>query len=372
MSANFNPLPSYVAPEILAAQAQLPPKSPSEFTSQLKSKLISVLFPESAALDFFCCTREGLYEMALSSFVQRDVLFCINGPLSQQWYDISKSLDIAADILETGYGKSFTESQLEKKLAEQNYDAVFLVEIDPFTGIYANIPALSGLIRKAAPDMLIVTDCSASIANVRPLKLGEETDILLASSEISLGLPPGLGIVAVGEHALFKALAAVGKGWYFNFAKQHLIGNTQPRPDAPYPLLHALDKQIDEIFLEGLEEKIARTKRLSEIFRAWAEEKAFSSLTDPQNSAPNFTVLQCLPQFTPDDLAEFLKNYDISVGNCPGEMKDTFFSVAHMNSITEKDLSHLFYAFNQFLAYYDTRSKVAKATIFRSITEKEE
>ncbi len=372
MLTNFNPMPSAVSPAILAALARPQPGSLVEFTSQLKPKITSVLFPDAIALELFSCGRAGLYELAISSFAQKEALFCINGPLSQQWYDLAKSFDIETDIIENSYGKVFTVSQLEKKLTEQRYDAVFLVEVDPFTGAYTDIAELAAYIRKTAPDMLIVTDCSASITNVRPLKVGTETDILLSASDISLGLPPGLGLVAAGEHGLLKTLAAPGKGWYFNFAKQHLSNADSVFEDVPYPLLYALDKKLDEIFLEGLDEKIARTNHLAQVFRTWTEEKDFSILTDKENQAPNFTILQCLPQFTPHDLTEFLKSYDITIGLCPGEMKETFFSIAHMNATTEKDISHFFYAFNQFLAYYDTRNQLAKASIFRSITKKEE
>jgi aspartate aminotransferase-like enzyme len=43
-----------------------------------------------------------------------------------------------------------------------------------------------------------------------------EIDVMLACSEISLGLPPGFGMIALDEHANFKALGNPGKRWYLN------------------------------------------------------------------------------------------------------------------------------------------------------------
>lgn len=363
MSSNFNPIPAYVAPGILAAQSQPQPASPAALQLRLESRLKELLFPEAAALEFFCCSREGLYETVINSFAQNDGLVCVNGPLSQQWFEISKALGVNNTILDASYGKSFNEALLEEKLSEQDYEAIFLVEIDPYTGVYIDIPELSAVIRKNQPDALIVVDCSASITNVRPLKLGTEADIILSCSEISLGLPPGLGIIAIGEHANFKTLGSAGNGWYFNFARQHLLKDNPVRSNLPYPLLFALDKLLDEIFLEGFEEKILRTQHLSEIVKNWAIEKGFQILPEAQNAAPDFTVLQCLPQFSPDDLIGYLENYNITIGSCPGEMRDTFFVIAHMNAVTENDLEHLLFVLNHFLSDYDTRPNLPK-TVF--------
>ncbi|MHC1772577.1 MAG: hypothetical protein AB9907_12785 [Flexilinea sp.] len=364
MSSNFNPIPAYVAPGILAAQAQPQPVSPAALQLRLETRLKELLFPEAAALEFFCCSREGLYEAVINSFAQNEILVCVNGPFSQQWFEIAKAMGIDTAILDASYGKSFNESLLEKKLSEQDYEAIFLVEIDPYTGVYVDVPALSAIIRKNHHDTLIVVDCSASITNVRPLKLGTEADIILSCSEISLGLPPGLGIIAIGEHANFKTLSSAGKGWYFNFARQHLLRDNPVRSNPPYPLLFALDKLLDEIFLEGIEEKILRTQHLSETVKNWAIEKGFQTLPEAQIAASDFTVLHCLPQFSPEDLIGYLENYGITIGNCPGEMKDTFFVIAHMNAVTENDLERLIFVLNHFLSDYDTRTNLPKTVFY--------
>ena len=366
MGLNFKPIPADVAPVILAAQAKSQPISTIDFQIDLKTRTQELLFPDAYLLEFFHCSREGLYETALNCFVQKDVLVCVNGPLSKQWLDISKSMEINVSIFDSNYGNIFSQTQFEKKITEQDFDAICLVEIDPYTGIYNDIPALSAMIRKNSPETIIIADCSASITNVQPLKVGLDIDVMLSCSEISLGLPPGFGFIALDEHANFKALGNPGKGWYLNLNRQLLMRDNPIASPIPYPLLYALERQLDEIQYEGIEQKILRTGHLSELVKNWAVTKGFQLLADPQFSSPNFSVLQSLPQFTPTDLMGFLEEYGITIGSCPGEMKDTFFVIAHMNNTTEKDLELLFYAMNQFLADYDTRRSIPKSSWYNS------
>ena len=367
MGLNFKPIPADVSPVILAAQARSQPPSILDLQIDLKTRTQELLFPDAYALEFFTCSREGLYEIALNSFVQQDVLVCVNGPLSKQWLDISKNMGINISILDENYGNVFSHLQLEKKITEQDFDAICLVEIDPFTGIYNDLPALSAMIRRHLPDAIIIADCSASVSNVQPLKFGVDADIILSCSEISLGLPPGFGLIALDEHANFKALGNPGKGWYLNLNRALLMRNNPGISPIPYPLLYALERQLDEIQFEGIEQKIQRIRQLSETIKTWAASKGFQFLSDPQFTAPNFSVLQSLPQFTPMDLIGFLESYGIVIGSCPGEMKDTFFVIAHMNMTTEKDLDHLFFAMNRFLSDYDTRRSIPKSNWYNPV-----
>ena len=366
MGLNFKPIPADVSPVVLAAQAKSQPLSISDFQIDLKTRTKELLFPDAYLLEFFHCSREGLYEIALNSFVQKEVLICVNGPLSKQWLDISKNMEINVSIFDANYGNVFSLAQFEKRIMEQDFDAVCLVEIDPYAGIYNDIPALSAIIRKNSPETIIIADCSSSITCVQPLKFGLEIDVLLACSEISLGLPPGFGMIALDEHANFKALGNPGKGWYLNLNRQLLMRDNSITSPIPYPLLYALERQLEEIQYEGIEQRIQRIEHLSELVKTWAVSKGFQLLADPQSSSPNFSVLQTLPQFTPADLIGFLDGYGISIGSCPGEMKDTFFVIAHMNSATEKDMEHLFFAMNRFLADYDTRRSIPKSSWYNS------
>lgn len=359
MPINLNPVPARIDPKVLAALAKPQSGNPFSLSEKIEDRFREMFFPDAASINFFNCSREGLYEVALNSFASGPVLIGMNGPFSQQWQTIAKSLNIDSEIIDTAFGSGFDEDLFEKALDEESYAAVFLVEIDPFTGTQIDIAALSGMIRKKLPDTLVIVDCSASFGSVRALNLKSEADALLIGSEISLGLPPGLGTVILGERANFKSIGFSGTGWSLNYARQFRdIHSKSFRSLIPFQLLNALDRQLDLIFLEGIENRIKRIVSLSEKMKGWADANRFEIFTRPQFRSPTVTVLKKPLPFTVQNLTDFLSSYGIIIGNCPDDMRDDYFVIAHMNQTTEEEIALFLDVLDRFLADYDTKKSI--------------
>ena len=359
MALNFNPIPSRVNPAVLAAMAKPQTKDANQMASKLEDRIKELFFPDAIRVGFFTCTREGLYEIALNSFVNGPALICVNSPFSRQWQTLGKGMNPNVEIFDTNFDSTFNLTLFENALESESFDAVLLVEIDPLTGIRNDISSLAGIIHQKLPDALIIVDCSASIGSVRTLQLTTDADVVLFSSEISLGLPPGMGMIALNERANFKAIGYSGSGWNLNYSRGlRDSADLSFRMQLPYALMNALEKQLDLLFLEGEEVRIARIESLSGKVKTWATDNHFTLYTPQDGLAPTVSVLRKSSFFSIDNLRDFLTSYGIVLGKCAGDLEDEAFIIAHMNGTTEEEIDLLLSVLNKFLADYDTLKSI--------------
>ncbi len=355
MTLDFAPIPSRVQPAVLAALAKPPAQDLQALAAKTADRLKEMFFPDAAVSAFFTCTREALYEIALNSFVRGPVLVCANGALSRQWELLAKALNPETEVFEADFDSALNETLLEKALENRSYDAVLLVEVEPLTGVRNDIQSLAALIHQQLPDTLVIVDCSASISSLAPLSMHGAADVVLFSSEISLGLPPGLGTIILNERANFKSIGYGGQGWSLNYQKAAKEAQDSDfRGQLSYPLLYALDKQLDLIFLEGLDNRIARIKTYAEKIRAWAAENQFVQYAAAEAQSPTVSVIRKSALFTIENMSDFLTPYGIYLGKCADDLKDDAFIIAHMGQISERELDQLIEVLNKFMADYDT------------------
>ena len=357
MAISFIPNPCSPAPEVLAAQAK-PPESGSNITvDEICERLKEVFFNGAEQISLFSCSRQGLYQVVFSGFIYKKALICINGPVSQEWYDIGKYTGVDMSVLDTAYGQPFSLKALRELLEKETFDAILIVDTDIYTGASARVKELSEISRAIQPDALIIVDCSGSISCTMLYSIEKTVDVYICCSEIALGLPPGLGIVAAGNRAHMKAVSRNGFGWYFNYSLQFVMHHEYGlNPILPYQLINALSVQMDSILLEGIEERILRTLQTGEKFRAWAMLHGLEIIAAESIRVPNITVLRCLQQFSPEDLDMYLRQYGLYIGRSYGELKNNTFVVSHMNTIHEVDIELLIQTLERFLEDYDTRN----------------
>ena len=102
MSHWFLPNPASVSPGVLAAQVTPPGVGTMLQPSIVSERLKEFFFPKSEAPVFFHCNREGLLQMAVEWFSDRNIFMIINGPMSQEWYDIADDCHGKVAIFEIG------------------------------------------------------------------------------------------------------------------------------------------------------------------------------------------------------------------------------------------------------------------------------
>lgn len=358
MSHWFLPNPASVSPGVLAAQVTPPGVGTMLQPSIVSERLKEFFFPKSEAPVFFHCNREGLLQMAVEWFSDRSIFMIINGPMSQEWLDIAADCQKPVNVFDIAYGTDPDMDAFGLELQKDKYDVLMFVETDVYTGTSLNAAAICEKFRSISQDGVIVTDISGCVFCGFDEMLSELTDICLCGSEMALGLPPGLGIAVMNERAHTRLLAHnVMNGRYFNYPR-NTVSRSASALDAPaYPLLNALNEQINTVLTEGIPDRVQRLAAVRNYVYEWAAVRGIPILSVSQVCAVNCTVIVLPPGIMPQEMAEYAARYGVFVTPGIGQMPENSLILYHGNDTTPADVMALIRVLDRFLNDYDTRQR---------------
>jgi aspartate aminotransferase-like enzyme len=345
MSPMFTPGPVDIAPEVLAAQARpmMLPRSPEfiEIFQRCNEKLKHLLFGDQAV--FILPGGEfGMQEAAVRNFAPQRLLCCVSGYASRRWADVACANGRPVDLLEVSNGEAISPKKLAERLAEKSYDAVTLAHTETSTGVANPVAELARVIRETSPDTLLLLDVAAALGGVELPLIEWGVDFALASSEMCMALPPGLGLAAASERAMARAAGVNDRGWYFDLVQyqRHLLREAVPVMPA-VGLIYALDAQLTRIQLEGVSERFTRHTQMAQRVWEWAQQREMEILADPGFRAVPLTVIQNRQGIPVEDLNRFLQARGMQVANGMGPFKDKYFIIATMGEVQPVDLEAL-------------------------------
>jgi aspartate aminotransferase-like enzyme len=176
-------------------------------------------------------------------------------------------------------------------------------------------------------------------------------DMVLTSSQKAIALPPGLALAAVSDRALEKAKAVENRGWYFDLLRleKHRLKDSSPATPA-MSLIFALDRQLDRILAEGLEERFARHSAMAKRVHEWAEAHDLSMYAPEGFRSQTVTTVKNEHGIDVSDLNAFLKGRGMRIANGYGPLKNITFRIAHMGETQVSDLDELFAAMEEYLS----------------------
>jgi len=175
-------------------------------------------------------------------------------------------------------------------------------------------------------------------------------DALVMGSQKCLAAPAGLSAVAVSDRA-YEALHE-DTSFYTNL-KAHI--DALAKQDTPYtpavPLVLAFREALRMLKEEGLDTRIARTRRLAEAARAAVEALGLTLFPDPAFASDTVTAIR-YP--TGMDDARFRKalreEHRTILAGGQGHLKGTIFRIGHMGVCAFEDLEAGFRAIEATLA----------------------
>lgn len=360
MKYTFTPYPGATAPSVLAAMAKPYSAEADDLTKLNEDRFMEIFFPDAAQLSLLPLTRELLSELVFNSFTDaRPILIGVNGPLSTQLMNTAKLLNKDFEILDANFGSVFRPAQLDKALEQETFSAFLFVETDPYSGVRLDIAAIAEKIRKTQPDALILVEGSSALGVHAPLQVGRDADVYFAGLDGSFGVPAGLSLIALSERANLKTFSGAALGLTLNFSRQKQLSDRASLfASRLYPQLHAVAKQLDRIFLEGLGNREARLRRIAENVRAWFAAHGFTTLAESTAASVGSTVVKRKAIFTTRSLVDYCAAYGVYLGMCPDELAEEYFVVAHQGDADEEDCKALFAVLDKFIAEYDTDLRV--------------
>ena len=358
MTRWFIPNPASVSPGVLAAQVTPPAVGTRIRSSVLSERLREFFFPSAQSAVFFSCLREGLLQMAAEWFSDKKILMIVNGPMSQEWYDITDDSRIDVTIFDSAYGAAIDMAAFRIAISKEKFDMLMYVETDAYMGYRMNPEPVSREFRAANPEGLIAADISGSVFCGTDGDDIRHADICLCGSEMALGVPPGLGIAVLNERAHTRVLAHnMLNGRYFSYSRQTVSRSASALDITPYTLMNALTEQIDEILTEGMGARVARLSAVRNRIFEWINSRGFTILSAPDTRALNCTAVELPAGISAAEMADYAARYGVFIAPGSGLMPKNSIILYHGNDTGSEDAAVLLRVLDRFLNDYDTRRR---------------
>lgn len=348
----FIPGPTEVREDILQAQAKPMighrSKDFSALYEGLVNKIKKALNTQNHVI-VFTSSGTGIMEGSIRNCVYKDVLCCVNGSFSDRWFKIAKACGKNADAISVDWGKAIKPEMIEAKLKQKKYDAVTLVHNESSTGVRAPIEEIAEVMKKY-PDTFWLVDTVSSLMGdkIEIDKLG--IDVCLTSSQKCFALPPGLAVCTVTQRALERTRTITDRGYYFDFdAMLKRYEKDRQTPTTPaVTLMYAMDKQMDKILAEGMDNRYKRHLEMANYVREWAK-KYFALFPEPGYESVTLTCIDNTRKITVADLNSELGKRGFQISNGYGDLKEKTFRIAHMGDLTLDEIKELINNINEIL-----------------------
>ncbi len=340
----FIPGPTTVRDEILQAQAAAMighrTKEYSDLQGRVTARLQKLLFTRQRVY-LFSASATGVMEGAIRQAAHKKALITVCGAFSQRWYEIALANGVSADRLEVPLGKAITPALVDQALSRGDYDALTLTMNETATGIMNPVQEIAALVRSKYPETLILVDAASCMAGVKIDFDAWGLDVCFAGSQDCFALPPGLAVCAVSQRARNRAKDIPSRGYYFAYEAMDSKYDRSQTPATPaVSLIQAMDRQMDCILAEGLENRWRRHHEMAETVRLWAR-RYFRLYGDEQYLSDTVTNIANTRGVSVGDLNQELGRRGAMIANGYAELKDECFRIAHMGDLTLDDIKWL-------------------------------
>jgi aspartate aminotransferase-like enzyme len=348
----FIPGPTHVRDEILQAQAAPMighrAKEYADLQAEVTPKLQKLLYTNQRVY-LYACSSSGMMEGSVRQASTKRVLNTACGAFSKRWYDMTVRNGLPCDLLEVPLGQAITPELVDEALSKADYDAITVVMNETATGIMNPVQEIAALVRGKYPDVLLLIDAVSCMAGVKIEFDAWGLDVCLAGVQKCFALPPGLTVCAVSDRARERALKVPNRGYYFAYDQMDKRYDKNQTPATPaISIIQALNKQMDDILAEGLDNRFARHIEMAEIVRDWARQY-FDLYGDERYLSNTVTSVSNTRNISVGQLNDELGKRGAMISNGYGDLKDITFRIAHMGDLQVSDIRWLLEQINDIL-----------------------
>ncbi len=348
----FLPGPTYVTEDVRRAMTGPMIGHRSAVCKELYSSLTPRLQQVTrTAGDVMLATSSAtlVMESAILSTVQTDVLNLVCGAFSERWHAISKMVGRQADRVSVPWGEAVDPELVRSALRRKRYEAVTLAHNETSTGVINPLREIAKVVHEES-DALVLVDTVSSLAGA-PVEVDEwRLDVVLASSQKALAVPPGLTVFTLSERAAKQAAGVDNRGFYtdlIRYRDKHRAAGTITTPAVS--ILYALDRQLDRIVEEGMEARWERHRELQRLTAGWAEAHGFVYASAEGARSPTISCLKPPADTASPELVQALAKKGFTIGGGYGDWKPTTLRIGHMGEVRQRDLEGLFGAIEEVL-----------------------
>ncbi|HBF7389480.1 TPA: alanine--glyoxylate aminotransferase family protein [Clostridioides difficile] len=286
--------------------------------------------------DVYILSGEGILglEAACASLTEKGdrVLVIDNGIYGEGFKDFVTMYGGEYVLFSSEYTKSIDIDELKAFLDEDsNFKYATVVHCDTPTGVLNDVSKICPLLKKYG--ILTVVDSVAGMVGERLSVDESKIDIILGGSQKAISAPAGLTIVGISQDAknCIKNRKTDVIGFYCNlniwegYYEKKYFPYTMPISD-----IMGLDKALDNILEEGIENVLNRHEKIAYSVRKSIEEYGLELFLE-EGYSNTVTAIKVPESIGALELTDYmLKNYNTLVATSLNQYMDIILRIGHM------------------------------------------
>lgn len=275
-----------------------------------------------------------------------NALVVSTGYFGVRFADLLKRYGANVTILNAPLGDIVPIDHVEEELKRKEYKLLTSTHVDTSTAVM-NDPRPFGKLGKKYGVLTILDGvCSVAGEEIRQEEWG--IDVVLTASQKAIGVPPGLALMVVSQKALsvWKNRKTPVGNYYADWANWLPIMNAYENRKPSYfgtpavNLILALEKSLQLILDEGIDNRIDRHRKIGYVFRSGLDILGLDIIPVNENVAANTLSAPYFPNGVVG--AEVLNKISaegvIVAGGLLPDIKSTYFRVGHMGKTDVDDV----------------------------------
>src|SRR6202048_811975 len=194
------------------------------------------------------------------------------GHFSRLWRQVAERFGIRIDYLPGTWRTGAGIADIEEKLADDKdheYKAVMVVHNETSTGTTSKIFEIRQMMNRLGHPALLMVDAVSSLGSIEYRHDEWEVDVMIASSQKGLMLPPGLAFNAISGKAMAANKAAKLPRSYWDWQEILELSRNGFFPYTPsINLIFGLREALQMLNEEGLPNVFSRHRHLADATRA--------------------------------------------------------------------------------------------------------
>jgi alanine-glyoxylate transaminase/serine-glyoxylate transaminase/serine-pyruvate transaminase len=267
-----------------------------------------------------------------------NALVISTGYFGQRFADLLKRYGAKVRILTAPVGDIVPIHQVEEELKKKKYKLMTFTHVDTSTAVLNDPKPFGELGRKY--DVLTILDGVCSVAGEEIQQEAWGIDVVLTASQKAIGVPPGLALMVVSQKALsaWKGRSEPVGNYYADWENWLPIMEAYMQRKPSYfgtpavNLILALEKSLQLILDEGMEQRIERHRKVGHAFREGLKSLGLDIIPVNNDVSANTLSAPYFPENIQGSalISGISDNGVIVAGGLLPEIKTKYFRVGHM------------------------------------------
>ncbi len=288
-----------------------------------------------------------------------EVLVIDGGKFGERFTELASAFGLKATVLKVTWGEAVNPNEVRAALEKNpNFKSVCVQLCETSTAVLHDVKALAAITAKT--NAILIVDAISGVGADRLETDAWGIDVVIAGSQKALMLPPGLGFISISAKAKPRIASSNIPKYYLDLKLYEKAIKDWDTPFTPaITLVLGLERALDKIEKEGIENVWKRSEELAKFTREKLQGLGLTLLS----KAPSAAVTGAfVPEgINGEKLVKVMRDEKgVTVAGGQGHLKGKIVRIAHMGSITKKDLEEGLGIFAETLNEFRKTASVAK------------